>query len=271
MARPAEQNTGATAASAVADQTAISSLRRGLSLLEHFTPAVRELGIRELARRSGIPTSTTHRLVGELLAWGALSRGRSGVRLGTRLFELGLLVSTPTRLREIAVPYAHDLTAITGLTCNLAVREGRDVLYIEKIGTRTLQVPHSRLGGRLAVHATALGKAMLAHGNLTFVNEVLADPLQPLTPKTITDPEILRHQLADIRRDGVAYDVEESRLGLFCVAAPLLANSGAAVGALSVTGATEMHQARAFSAAVRATAMAISRAVRSTGSSPVHP
>lgn len=242
----------------------ISSLRRGLQLLEQFTPAEPELSIRELARRSGMPTSTTHRLVGELIAWGALTRGHQGVRLGTRLFELGHLVSTPTRLRELAMPYAHDLSKVTGLTCNVAIRDGREVLYIEKIGTRTIRVPHSRLGGRLAIHATALGKAMLAYGSSSFVDEILSGSMPAITSETITDAAIMRHQLADIRREGIAYDLEESQLGLFCVAAPVLAPNRLAIGALSVTGATQIHQARSFAPAVRASAMAISRAVRAS-------
>ncbi|HWL77891.1 IclR family transcriptional regulator [Microbacterium sp.] len=238
-----------------------SSLSRGLSLLELFTPEDSEMSISEMARRTGMPKSTTHRLVGDLLKWGALEKGRRGVRLGVRLFELGHLVPDHSRLREIAIPFAHSLNAITQLTSNLAVREGSEIIYLEKITSRDLKVPHSRVGGRLPMHCTALGKAILAHSSPTFVDSVLEGPLTPLTPKTITDPSTLRREIAGARQSRVAYDFEESRLGLFCVAAPIFARTGRVVGAISVTGATSRSQARSFSGVVLASAQALSHAL----------
>lgn len=248
MTRPAEQDT-------------TSSLLRGLSLLELFTADRTELSIRELARRSGVPKSTTHRLVLDLLEWGALERGRSGVRLGVRLFELGHLVPEHSRLRELAIPFAHSLNEITHLTSNLAVRDGSEIIYIEKISARDLKVPHSRTGGRLPMHCTALGKAILAYSSEEFVDAVLAGPLARRSPKTLTDPAQIRRELVTIRQDRVAYDLEESQESLFCVAAPIFARSNRVVGALSVTGATAQNQARAFAGVVRASAQALSHAL----------
>lgn len=249
MPRPADQD------------AATSSLTRGLSLLDLFSSADRELSISEMARRSGIPKSTAHRLVLDLLEWGALERGRAGLRLGVRLFELGTLVPSSAMLRDIALPYAHNLNEVTHLTCNLAVREGSEVLYIEKITTRTLRVPHSRLGGRARMHATGLGKAILAFSGPTFVDSVLAQPLAAQTGRTITDPAVLRTELEKVRADKVAYDAEESHDGLFCVAAPIFSGQGRVVGAISVTGATELAQAERYAPAVRTTAMALSNAL----------
>ncbi len=238
-----------------------SSLSRGLSLLELFTPDDSEMSISEMARRTGMPKSTTHRLVGDLLRWGALEKGRRGVRLGVRLFELGHLVPDHSRLREIAIPFAASLNTITQLTSNLAVREGSEIIYLEKITSRDLKVPHSRVGGRLPMHCTALGKAILAHSSPTFVDSVLEGPLAPLTPKTITDQNTLRREIAGVRQSRVAYDFEESQLGLFCVAAPIFARTGRVVGAISVTGATSRSQARSFSGVVLASAQALSHAL----------
>jgi DNA-binding IclR family transcriptional regulator len=242
-----------------------SSLARGLSLLELFSPDEIELSISEMARRSGMPKSTTHRLVGDLLRWGALEKGRAGVRLGVRLFELGHLVPDHSRLRELAIPFAHSLGAITNLTSNLAVREGSEIIYIEKINSRDLRVPHSRIGGRLPMHCTALGKAILSYSGAAFVDTVLEGPLTALTSKTITDPDALRRELAGVRQSRVAYDFEESQLGLFCVAAPIFARTGRVVGALSVTGATSRDQARSFSGVVLASAQALSHALGAPG------
>ncbi|OLT07781.1 hypothetical protein BJF90_13905 [Pseudonocardia sp. CNS-004] len=232
-----------------------------MSLLELFTVEDSQLSVSEMARRSGIPKSTTHRLVGDLLAWGALERAPGGVRLGVRMFELGHLVPTQRSLRELAVPYAHNLNEVTGLTSNIAVRDGQDIVYVEKVSSRNLLVPHSRAGGRLPLHCTALGKAILANSDPVFIESVLAGELRPRSPRSITDPGALRHELATVRETKVAFDVEESQRGLFCVAAPVFARRNVLVGAISVTGATELSQAQRFAPAVRMTALALSRAL----------
>ncbi|WP_411374955.1 IclR family transcriptional regulator [Arthrobacter sp. MPF02] len=251
MPRPAEQDAGSD-----------SSLSRGLALLDLFTSADQVLSISEMARRSGVPKSTTHRLVGDLIAWGALQRSSTGVSLGVHLFELGSLVPSSSTLRDLALPFAHNLNEVTKLTSNIAIREGNEVLYIEKITTRTLKVPHSRVGGRARMHATALGKAILAFSDHDFVDSVLIGTLQPQTEKTITEPAELRKELARVRAERVAYDVEESRLGLFCVSAPVFNGPGGPVaGAISVTGATELAIAKRYSPAVLATAMALTSAL----------
>jgi len=245
-----------------------SSLARGLSLLELFSVEDSQLSVSEMSRRSGIPKSTTHRLVGDLLAWGALERTPGGVRLGVRMFELGHLVPTQRSLRELAVPFAHNLNEVTGLTTNLAIRDRQDIIYVEKVSSRTLQVPHSRAGGRLPLHCTALGKAILAYSDPAFIEFVLAGALRPRSPRSITDPQLLRRELAHVRETKVAYDIEESQLGLFCVAAPVFARGNTLVGAVSVTGATQLTQAQRFAPAVRMTALALSHAL--DGVQPLH-
>lgn len=247
-------------------QDTYSSLRRAFGLLDAFRPNRPEIGIRELARLTGTPRSTAHRLVNELLDMGVLERGRSGVRLGVKVFELGASAPRPSDLREVAIPYAHKLNQLTRLTVNVGVRDQNDVVYVEKISTETLAVPHSRLGGRLPLHATALGKAMLAFGGPLSVDDLARMDLRAVTPKTITDPEKLNRELDAIRQTHVAYDVEESQLGLFCVAAPVLVRRTHVVGAVSVTGATALSQAQKFASAVCATAFAIERALETSAS-----
>lgn len=249
MERPGEQDTP-------------SAVRKALGMLDAFTPEAPELSIRELARRSGVARSTAHRLVGELVGWGALERSPGGVRLGVKLFELGSLAPSSVTLRDAALPYAHHLHEVTQLTVNVAIRSGDEIVYLEKITSRSLRVPHSRQGGRGALHATGLGKAILAFGDAGDVDRLLAGPLAPLTPKTIVDPAALRVELGRVRERRVAYDVEESRLGLFCVAAPILDGRGRALGAISVTGATALDQAQRFAPAVATTALAVAGALR---------
>lgn len=252
MTRPAEQDAPEPA----------SAVRKALGMLDAFTASSPELSIRELARRSGVARSTAHRLVGELVEWGALERTTGGVRLGVKLFELGHLAPTSVTLRDAALPYAHHLHEVTQLTVNVAIRGGAEIVYVEKITSRSLRVPHSRQGGRGALHATGLGKAILAFSDADIVDEVAAGALTALTPKTIVDPDALRAELDRVRRERLAYDVEESRLGLFCVAAPILDVRGRALGAISVTGATALHEAERFAPAVSTTALAVAGALR---------
>jgi DNA-binding IclR family transcriptional regulator len=240
---------------------AASSLSRGLSLLELFTPDESEISIREMARRTGMPKSTTHRLVGDLLAWGALERGRKGVRLGVRMFELGNLVPDQSRLRDLAVPFAQSLAEVTHLTSNVAMRQGADIIYVEKINALDLRVPHSRVGGRLPITCTGLGKAILAFSSPEFIDRILEGELARLAPGSITDPDVLRKQLTTIRRTRVAYDLEESQPGLFCVAAPIFTRTNRIIGAISVTGATTRGQAQSFANVVLASATTLSRAL----------
>lgn len=250
------------------DRGSSSSLRRALRMLESFTPEKPELSIRELSKLSGIPRSTVHRLTQDLLDWGALERGEHGVRLGVRLFELGTLAPSQTTLREAASPFLHTLNEVTRLTANLAIREGQGIVYVEKISTATLRVPHSRLGGRGYVHATALGKAILAFTSSDVVDELVAQPLRAVTPHTITDPDALRRELASVRRERRAFDIEESRGGLFCVAAPILDRGGRALAAVSVTGATALSQAERFAPVVMATAQSIGRSLSARPAEP---
>jgi len=257
-----------------AEQDARSSLSRGLALLELFSLTDSELSVSEMARRAKMPKSTTHRLVNDLLRWGALERGRTGIRLGVRLFEFGSLVPGRATLRELAAPFSHALGKATGLTSNLGVREGDEVIYLEKIASRDLPVPHSRLGGRLPLHCTALGKAILAYDDAGPAVALPPAPLVPLTPWTITSRARLETELDRVRRrGGVAFDLEESRRGMFCVGAPVFAPSGRVVGALSVTGstslgATSLGEAEPVARAVLAAARALTRALGSHRRSP---
>ncbi|GAA1466291.1 IclR family transcriptional regulator [Microbacterium thalassium] len=241
-------------------QDATSSLRRALALLDAFSADHPEMSIRELSARSGVSRSTAHRLSVELVEWGALERSPRGLRLGTKLFELGTLAPTHATLRDVSGPYLHTLHEVTQLTANLAVRDGDEIVYLEKINTRGLTVPHTRLGGRGTLHATALGKAILAFAGTGDDDvDALEPTMRALTSKTLTDVESLRRELRQARGEKVAYDVEESQLGLFCVAAPVLDRQGRAIAAVSVTGATALSQAQRFAPTVIATAFAISR------------
>jgi DNA-binding IclR family transcriptional regulator len=240
-------------------------LDRAFRLLGAFTPARGELTLDELAASSGLPRSTAHRLAQQLTDHGALERSPRGWRLGLRLFEFGQLVPGQQRLRELALAHMQDLYELTHETIQLAVLDGGEVLYVEILsGHRKVPSP-SRRGGRMPVHCTALGKALLAFtddGGAAAIEA--AGPLAPRTTHTITDPRRLQSELHDVRRLAVAYDREEASLGLRCVASPVLSADGTACAALSVSlPAEDQRPFPEIAAAVRMAALALSRELRS--------
>ena len=159
---------------------------RALALLGAFDEQHRRLTLTELAARAGLPLPTAHRLVGELAAWGAVSRTPSGEYVvGRRLWDLGLLAPVQTGLRQVASPFLHDIYAATLATVHLAVRDGTEVLYLDRLAGHTSVPVVSRVGTRLPMHATGVGKVLLAHAPPEVQAAVLAD-LPRITAYTVT-------------------------------------------------------------------------------------
>lgn len=246
-------------------------LGKVMSVLNAFGADDDELGFAELGRRTGLSKATLHRLLGDLTDVRLLDRGTRGYRLGGHLFQLGIRASVERRLVEVSTPYLEDLYERTHETVHLGLLEGHEVVYAAKIGGHRQASSPSRLGGRMPLHATAIGKALLAHAQPALRTEVLSAPLARRTPRTVVTPGMLRRQLATIRQTGVAYEFEESRVGLACVASPVLGHDGAVVAAVSVAGPAIRFDPRAHTASVHAAATGIAltlirRATLSSGS-----
>jgi len=211
------------------------SLGRSLDILESFGPGDRELGLAEIARRVRLPKSTTHRFVATLVGRGYLSPDGGGrYRLGIRLWELGCLAVMPLGLREAARPTMEWLARESRETIHLAVLDGPEVVYIDRIeSTQPLQA-RSRLGGRMPAYCVATGKAMAAHASRRFLGELVARGLRRYTPRTITDPGTLQKVLAAVARNGYAVTLGEYERDLGGVAAPIREYTGALVGGIGV-------------------------------------
>jgi IclR family transcriptional regulator, acetate operon repressor len=245
-----------------------SVIGRTMTLLAAFRPADTELTLAELTRRTGIPKPTVHRLVGELAAWQVVERTGTGIRLGMRLFELGTMAPRQRGLRETAAPFLADLFEATHETVHLAVPDGVEVVYVEKIDSRRAPAVPSRVGGRMPAHCTGVGKALLAFAPPGRLAEVVAAGLTRRTPRTVVAPGHLARDLALIAERGIAEEHEESAPGIACVAAPVLGTDGIAVAAVSITGwATRLDTAR-LAPAVRTAALGISRLLRAGGVDP---
>ena len=233
---------------------------RALSLLGAFDEDHRRLSLSQLAERAGLPMPTAHRLVGELVDWGALSRDAGGgFVIGRRLWDLGLLAPVQTGLRQLAAPYLQDLYATTLDTVHLAVRDGTEVLYLDRLSGNASVPVVSSIGSRLPMHATGVGKVLLAHAPPEVQVAVLSD-LRRVTPYTLTQPGTLRRQLARVLRDGYATTVEEMSLGACSVAVPILAESRV-VAALGIVVPDLRNDRARFVAALQVAAQGIGRAL----------
>ncbi|WP_344020828.1 IclR family transcriptional regulator [Pseudonocardia kongjuensis] len=236
-----------------------SMLGRAMRLLAGFRAGEPEVSLAELARRSGVAKPTAHRLLGELETWSMVERTPGGYRLGLRAFELGQVVPRQRDLQESAMPILTDLHEATRETVHLAVPDGADVIYLQKLSVAGGPRLPSRLGGRMPAHCTGVGKVLLAFGPPQLLDAALERGLVRCTPRSVTAPGLLAERLAEIRARGHAEEYEESAPGVACVAAPVLGPDGIAVAALSITGwSTRFAPARVVPA-VRTAALGLSR------------
>ncbi|GAA0520575.1 hypothetical protein Ade02nite_94420 [Paractinoplanes deccanensis] len=222
---------------------------RVLDLLGAFDHDHRSLTLSDLARRAGLPLATAHRLVGELTKGGALTRLPTGEYvIGRRLWDLGLLSPVQSGLRQAASPFLHDLYGATLATVHLAVRDGGEVLYVDRLAGHVSVPVVSKIGSRLPLHATGVGKVLLAYAPEDVRAEAFAR-LTRITPYTITQPSRLAEQLRRVRTDGFATTGEEMSLGACSVAVPVRGEAEQVVAALGiVVPDLRREQARLISA-----------------------
>jgi IclR family transcriptional regulator, KDG regulon repressor len=245
------------------DHEAVPAVMKALQLLDAFRGAGPRLGVSAIARRAGVPKSTAFRLLGHLEQGGYVERDGSDYCLGRHLFELGnsVPICLPHGLRDIAAPHLGQLFTRTQRVVHLAVLDGTDVVYLEKIsGPDTVQVGTS-VGGRMPAGCASLGKAILAFGGRDAIGHVLNAGLTRRTRYSIADPARFLRELSRVRHEGIAFDREEIQLGLVCAAAPIL-SEGRAVAAVSVSGHAPRFNPATVAGEVRRTAEAIARDYR---------
>ncbi|MBM2620692.1 IclR family transcriptional regulator [Actinoplanes sp. LDG1-06] len=226
-------------------------------ILDSFTADDRGIGFAELQRRTGLAKATLHRLTGEMVDARLLDRVDGKFHLSGHLFALGMRASVERSLIEVATPFLEDLYERTHETVHLGLREGGEVVYVAKIGGHRQARAPSRLGGRLPLHATAIGKALLAFAPDSVREDVLTRPLGRLAPRTVTSAVMLRRQLDEAAETGLTYEAEESAVGIVCVGAPVLDGDDLAVAAISVAGPATRFHPRKHGASVKAAAAGI--------------
>lgn len=240
-------------------------LEKSLRILQAFRSGDQTLRLSQLADRTGMAKSTVHRLAQVLVDNRLLAVTDKGYELGIALFELSSLVPVKQQLRVAALPFLQDLFMATHETVHLGIREGMDVVYVEKIyGHSDLGLP-SRVGGRLPLNCTGIGKALLAFSREDVRADFLSRPLRRITKKSVTDPSRLARELAEARATGLAFEREEATSGRECVAAPVIVH-GEVVAAMSISVPVSAYRMTQLAAAVKTATLSLSRHLRTVHS-----
>jgi DNA-binding IclR family transcriptional regulator len=240
-----------------------SLVGRTVDVLEAFDEQHRRLSLSTIALRSGLSHATALRITRRLLDRGVLVRDADGrYVIGRRLWEIGLLAPLQTEMRDVASPFLHDLHAATRATVHLAVREQNEVLYLDRLSGNASVPVVSRVGSHLPLHASGVGKVLLAYAPDDVQTAVLSN-LVRLTPYTITAPRLLAKQLAAVRRDGFATTTEEMSLGACSIAVPIRVE-GNVVAALGVVVPDFRRTRSRLVAALTVSAHGIGRSLQPT-------
>jgi IclR family transcriptional regulator, KDG regulon repressor len=214
----------------------VKSVIKAMDLLELLNQNG-ELSIGEINLILGWDKSTIHRLLSTLKEKKYVRQNPDNQKYVTsmKLFEMGNLVVERLGFRRQCQPFMEELALKTRETVNLAIQDGKDIIYIDKIESSATIKVDLGVGKRLPMYCTGLGKAILAYLPEDQVDRVLAaENLTPLTDRTLTSAAEIKQQLSVIRRTGYSLDDEEYVEGLVCVAAPIRDDQGGVMAAISV-------------------------------------
>lgn len=208
---------------------------RLVRVLETFTPTRTFQTTAEIGRRAGLPSSSAHRIVNELIDAGLLERDDARrVRVGMRLWELATRSSHALRLRQVAMPFMERVQSRVHEHTQLAILEQDEALFLERLSSPDAGSNITRIAGRLPLHASSSGLLLLAFADAELQRRVLSERLEPLTSATITDPARLREKIAEIRTAGYAVapgSIEDVSTG---IAVPIRDELNTVFAALSV-------------------------------------
>jgi DNA-binding IclR family transcriptional regulator len=235
-----------------------SILGKAFAILGAFSHGPRMLSLSQISRLSGVPKSTTHRVLAMLVELGAVDRSGTEYRMGDVMFSYGSR-SAEVALRGAALPHLESLLLQTRQVVHFAVLRKQEVLYLERLSTSSVISP-ATVGDRLPAHLTGVGKALLAYASAETIRRYLDRRLTARTDASITSPDALRHELAGIGSLGVAFDHAEAARGLHCVAAPVRIG-GRAVAAVSVAYPSSAGSGQTLIEPVRTAAAGIARSL----------
>lgn len=218
------------------------SLSRALSILNLYDGRRADWGISEISRELDLPKSTVHGLIATLENNRYLEKSDNGkYRLGMKVYELGLAFQASAHLGTVAEPLIKSLIAKYKQSVHVAIYAGKTAVFVIGSKAGNSHVIFPRVGTGISAYCTGVGKVLLAWQPENHIEEYLQhENLQPYTKNTITDPQVLREELRQIRERGYAVDREEAVMGICCIAAPIFGSSNQIIAALSVSGEAEL-------------------------------
>jgi DNA-binding IclR family transcriptional regulator len=219
-----------------------AAVERALAMLEAVAQVSDGLSNAEISRKLNIPKSSASYILRTLETQGYLTRdAESGkYRVGLKILSLSRGALGGLDVRGVALPIMRHLTHQTGLTCHLAVLDGADAVYVEKVEPEGFIRMDTWIGRRMRVHATSVGKAMVAYIPQDQLEQILRKSgMEKRTPKTITTLPRLLKELEKVRTQGYAVDDEENNLGARCVGAPIFDERGSIEASLGLSGTTQ--------------------------------
>jgi len=241
----------------------IQVLERAFALLDVLAAKPEPVALKEIAERTGLHPSTAHRILNDLVAGRFVERPEAGsYRLGMRLLELGNLVKTRLDVRDAALAPMRELHKLTHQPVNLSMRQGDEIIYVERTYSERsgMQVVRA-VGGRAPLHLTSVGKLFLANDDTARVRAYATRTgLSGHTRNSITTLPALERELAAVRASGIARDDEELEVGVRCIAAGIYDDQGALVAGLSVSAPADRLD-EAWTDRVKATATQVSTAL----------
>jgi DNA-binding IclR family transcriptional regulator len=225
-------------------RSGIQVIERMMKLLDVLSYHPDPVSLKQLALETGLHPSTAHRILAAMATSGFAERADPGTyRLGIRLLELGNVVKSRINIRAAAMPLMQRLHRQLGESVNLGVRQGDEIVYVERTssGRSSVRVVHL-VGARAPLHVTAVGKLYLAEdGPQKLRDYVKRTGLPGYTPTSLTTLAALEREIERARRHGVAFDNEEIEQGLRCIAAPVRDDTGELVAGLSVSAPADRH------------------------------
>lgn len=239
----------------------IQVLERTTLLIDLLAQHASSLSLKELSARSGLNISTCHRILNDLVISQFVEHLPGGrYQLGLRLLELGSLVKNRLNIQELAYPQMQELHRKTGETINLSIKQGNDIVYIERCWSGQSGIHVVRpIGGRAPLHLTAVGKLFLADLDaVELLNYVQKTGIPASTTKSVCGFERLKNELAAIHQQGFAIDNEELEEGVRCIAAAIFNEQDTVVAGLSLSAPTQRIQ-YAWSQDLKRAAKIISR------------
>lgn len=221
-------------------ENTVQSIERACRILEELSLEKTGFGVTELSERLALHKSTVHRLLSTLTTLGYVEKDTftDKYRLGMKLLYLGGAILERMDLRRESRDLLIQLAEEVDEAVHLVIPDGNDALYIDKIDSNKTIRMFSQIGRRIPMHASAVGKAILAFSDARQVNKILGNGLQGYTSKTITNLKEMEEHLEKIKAMGYAVDDEENEEGIRCIGAPIFDYTGKVIGAVSVSGST---------------------------------